>query len=239
VFQWEIIPTPLKQPNTVGSEHARHFPDEDLIPFLVEKYFTEVNIQFPLLHRPTFELDIANGLHLREEGFASVLLLVSAIAARYVTDKRVLFDGENDPASAGWKWFHQVDIVKKMFWTSPQLTDLQVCMVSVQRAVISEYVIYLRCETVGCYVPAWEFKSSSVVDHRWYRHPICPRHRSASPKNLQIVNHPGRRVAEEGVLVGKFISKTNPHLMHFRCLISVDRWISRFLGRPSAMQDEE
>ncbi|KAK7013644.1 hypothetical protein R3P38DRAFT_3362643 [Favolaschia claudopus] len=41
------------------------FPSEPLMTDLVDLYFTRENIYLPLLHRPTFERGIAEGLHLR------------------------------------------------------------------------------------------------------------------------------------------------------------------------------
>ena len=52
------------------------FPPDDLIPELVGNYFTYTNILFPLLHRPTFEKAVAEGLHTRDTGFAGVFMLV-------------------------------------------------------------------------------------------------------------------------------------------------------------------
>lgn len=50
---------------------------------LVNLYFYYNNSLVPLLHRPTFEREIAEGLHWRVTGFAEVLLLVCSLGARY------------------------------------------------------------------------------------------------------------------------------------------------------------
>jgi hypothetical protein len=41
------------------------FPSDALMSDLVELYFTRENIYLPVLHRPTFERGVAEGLHLR------------------------------------------------------------------------------------------------------------------------------------------------------------------------------
>lgn len=57
---------------------------------LVELYFDQLNVYFPLLHRPTFENGIRNGLHIADQGFGSVLLCVCALGARFSTHTRVI-----------------------------------------------------------------------------------------------------------------------------------------------------
>jgi hypothetical protein len=66
------------------------FPPEDLLKCLVNLYFCHINIAWPLLHRPTFEADIADGRHLRDIGFACVLLGVCAVGSRSCEDGRVI-----------------------------------------------------------------------------------------------------------------------------------------------------
>ncbi|KAG6833970.1 hypothetical protein H0H93_012869, partial [Arthromyces matolae] len=101
------------------------FPPEDLMMDLIDLYFSNANLFLPLLHRPTFEKALAEKLHLRDEGFAVVLLLVCAVASRYSDDPRTLIDGVQQKASAGWKWYHQVQLSKKNVLASPLLYDLQ------------------------------------------------------------------------------------------------------------------
>lgn len=85
------------------------FPPSDLIPGLVDLYFQNVNLYLPLLHRPTFERSLAEGLALADKDFAATVMLVCASGARFSKDPRVLLDTEEEKeASAGWKWFVQV-----------------------------------------------------------------------------------------------------------------------------------
>ncbi|KAF7309737.1 Zn(2)-C6 fungal-type domain-containing protein [Mycena indigotica] len=65
------------------------FPPMALMNELVTLYFTHINTYLPLLHRPTFERGIREGLFLRHDGFAATVLLVCANASRWHPDPRV------------------------------------------------------------------------------------------------------------------------------------------------------
>ncbi|KAG2018384.1 nuclear protein [Coprinopsis cinerea AmutBmut pab1-1] len=108
------------------------FPEPDLMANLISLYFKRVNLYMPLLHRPSFERSVAEGLHLTNDSFAGTVLLVCAIASRFSDDTRVLLDGEESFHSAGWKWFEQVQVVRKSLLAPPSLYDLQYYCLSVQ-----------------------------------------------------------------------------------------------------------
>jgi hypothetical protein len=97
---------------------------------LVDLYFINMNSFLPLLHRPTFEKALREGVHHRDDGFAAVVLLVSAVGSRFSDDPRVILEGTNSPHSAGWSWFHQVQMVRRSLFSPPSLYDLQVYCVS-------------------------------------------------------------------------------------------------------------
>ncbi|KAF8727581.1 hypothetical protein AX14_007261 [Amanita brunnescens Koide BX004] len=101
------------------------FPDDDLFVSLIDLYFKEVNIFFPLLHRPTFERQIAEGLHNRDAMFGNVVLLVCALGSKHSDDPRVLTEGSNTSRSSGHKWFAQVDTCRKSYNKKPSLYELQ------------------------------------------------------------------------------------------------------------------
>lgn len=114
------------------AEHPRYtFPEDDLLYSMVDLYFKELNVYTPLLHRPTFIAQITARRHLHDESFAPIVLLVCAIGARFSKDPRVLLDGTTHTHSAGWKWFNQVQLVKRSMFTPPTLHDLQFYVLSV------------------------------------------------------------------------------------------------------------
>ena len=98
----------------------------DLVFSLSDLYFKKENIFMPLLHRPTFETSIKEGLHLQDDMFGAMVLLVCALGARHSDDPRIFLEGTNDTHSAGWKWFRQVDLLRhKNFLFAPSLYELQ------------------------------------------------------------------------------------------------------------------
>ncbi|KAF9010512.1 fungal-specific transcription factor domain-containing protein [Cyathus striatus] len=85
-----------------------HFPDPDLLPKLINIYFTCLHPYMPLLHRRTFEENVATGLHHRDRHFAFTLL-----------------------AFSGWIWFSQICFFKDSFSEAPSLYELQTCCLAV------------------------------------------------------------------------------------------------------------
>ncbi|KAI0824059.1 fungal-specific transcription factor domain-containing protein [Trametes gibbosa] len=104
----------------------RNFPPPDLMATLINAYFTELNVYVPLLHHPTFEARVKAGLHLEDEGFGAVVLLVCSIGSRWVEDPRL--EPYGLPQMPGWKWFLQVERARKSIFGPPRLTDLQKCV---------------------------------------------------------------------------------------------------------------
>ncbi|KAJ7905864.1 fungal-specific transcription factor domain-containing protein [Mycena leptocephala] len=107
--------------NTARSTHTYSFPSEPLLNHFIELYFTHQNMYLPLLHRPTLERNIAERLHLRDDGFAATVLLVCAIASRWSTDPSVTRTG----LACGWEWFDQVPLVGGHLFGQATLYDLQ------------------------------------------------------------------------------------------------------------------
>ncbi|KAL0069674.1 Gypsy retrotransposon integrase-like protein 1 [Marasmius tenuissimus] len=107
------------------------FPDDDLLRDLVDLYFTRHNPFFPLLHRPTFERLITEGLHLHDRSFGATVLAVCAIASRQSNDPRALYEGTTSEHSLGWKYFRQIPLMRESFTEPPTLYDVQLCSLAV------------------------------------------------------------------------------------------------------------
>ncbi|EGN92361.1 hypothetical protein SERLA73DRAFT_99356 [Serpula lacrymans var. lacrymans S7.3] len=123
-FPWELAGKTIVDPNYV-------FPDDDLGLALVDLYFNYINSLYPFLHRPSFESSIAEGLHLRDSSFGAVYLLVCAVGSRWSDDPRVFLENTTSEHSCGWKYFEQVQMVRKTLLGPPCLYDLQVYCLSV------------------------------------------------------------------------------------------------------------
>ena len=74
------------------------FPEPDLMDSLLHLYFSMYNNYAPVLHGPLLFAAIADGLHLRDPDFGSVILLACALGARFSDDPRVLLDEEREQA---------------------------------------------------------------------------------------------------------------------------------------------
>ncbi|RPD52803.1 hypothetical protein L227DRAFT_439478 [Lentinus tigrinus ALCF2SS1-6] len=103
-------------------------PPPDLLHKLVDAYFDEFNIYFPLLHRPTFDRCIQEGLHVRDDGFCAIVLLVCANGSRWVDDDRLQRNRGHPP---GLHWFERAGRVSSVFLEKPSLYDLQALILTV------------------------------------------------------------------------------------------------------------
>ncbi|KAF5372207.1 hypothetical protein D9758_005086 [Tetrapyrgos nigripes] len=133
VPEWQSIfaktrrPELWKVPSYPGSDGASesesprqpsyNFPDQDSLRTLVNLYFDENNIYFPLLHRQTFERSIAEGLHLHDAGFGALVLIVCATAARLVM--------QSPNGESGWNWFSQIPLEKMVLGDNMSLYHVQ------------------------------------------------------------------------------------------------------------------
>ncbi|KAG6885969.1 hypothetical protein C0993_006896 [Termitomyces sp. T159_Od127] len=99
---WTIHPwEEISEEKTVIHE----FPDVELLHELAGLYFERVNSQFPLLHRPSFEKALRDGLHYTDPHFGSTVLGVCAVASRYTDNRKVFLEGIESDLTAGWKCF--------------------------------------------------------------------------------------------------------------------------------------
>ncbi|KAJ4468800.1 fungal-specific transcription factor domain-containing protein [Lentinula aciculospora] len=123
---WSFYPWQLEE----EERKPLRFPENDLLCELVTLYFTRFQPYIPLLHRPTFERAVVEGLHLRNPAFGTVLLGVCAVASRFSADPRNLVDAEGAEHSRGWPWYKQTLPLKTSFANGPTLYDLQTCCLS-------------------------------------------------------------------------------------------------------------
>ncbi|KAI9059209.1 hypothetical protein FKP32DRAFT_1580479 [Trametes sanguinea] len=102
------------------------FPEPDLMNKLVTTYFTDIHPYVPVLHRQTFEKSLEDGLHLRDEGFGAVVLLVCANACGWILeseDPRISSVGTQK--RPGLYWFLEVEKRRRSLLSPTRLCDLQ------------------------------------------------------------------------------------------------------------------
>ncbi|KAJ3512942.1 hypothetical protein NLJ89_g3232 [Agrocybe chaxingu] len=122
---WAIPPWVSSNAERCSDLPTYAFPPGDLMPSLIDAYFEQINYFLPLLHRPTFDRDIRENLHISDPMFGATLLQVCALGARYSNDPRVLADGTAEPRSAGWRWHEQVSPMRKSLFKKTTLHELQ------------------------------------------------------------------------------------------------------------------
>ncbi|KAJ6611840.1 fungal-specific transcription factor domain-containing protein [Mycena sp. CBHHK59/15] len=180
------------------------YPESDLIVSLLELYFANVHPSLPLLHRPSFERSVAEGLHLRDYQFGATLLAVLAVASRYSDDPRVFVPGANTSLSSGWKFFNQVQVVRKSLFDKPTIYEVQLyCLITLF--------------TLGTSSPqaSWLYLGLGI----------------------RFIQERGEhRRKREG---HKFTAEDELWKRAFWSLLSLDRTVSLFLGRPSAIHVED
>jgi hypothetical protein len=169
-FKWELAAKDVVEPIYI-------FPQEDLAASLVDLYFKHYNVLTPLLHRPTFERKVAQGLHRRNASFGAVYLLVLAVGSRFSDDHRVCLEGQSEH-SAGWKFFEQVQMVRKTLLGPPRLEDLQVHCVGVQAALLHWIT---NSHLAICNLLDGNFGPASMLDYRWNRYTSCAGRWCTSP----------------------------------------------------------
>ncbi|KAJ7862639.1 fungal-specific transcription factor domain-containing protein [Mycena olivaceomarginata] len=118
---WEVFT--LEAPRQV-------FPEDDLLQSLVTIYFEQINPILGILHFPTFQQSISDGLHLRDREFGAVVLAVCSLASRNSDDPRVFIEGTNSEHSCGWKWFRQARPFCAPFSRGTSLYQLQLICLS-------------------------------------------------------------------------------------------------------------
>nr|GAT52629.1 predicted protein [Mycena chlorophos] len=92
--------------------HTVEFPAPALLDTLLRLYFTRTHTVLPLLHRPTFEKQLAAGLHLTHIGLARIVLLVCALGS---TSLPAPYYSRSARFSLGWGFYSQFLELKENF----------------------------------------------------------------------------------------------------------------------------
>jgi hypothetical protein len=174
------------------------FPEADLLPTLIDLYFVHWNVLFPLLHRPSFQQAVYDGLHHRDSGFATVLLSVCANAAPFSDDPRVRLPGMSQ-FSAGWRWFSQVH-------RNPKSALAPVTLYDLQQACVRELVTHFRNFLLTIKSAYLQLSAGVVKPHRtlachWLRRASGHGCRRSPEESVRRASKFAGRTLEESLLV--------------------------------------
>jgi hypothetical protein len=175
----------LSSPHQIIPDFSYVFPEEDLLATLVQHYFEDANWILPVLHRPTFEAALANNMHLTDDGFARVVLLVCAVGSAYLDDRRVL----TDPSSGHWhtagvRWFEQVVFSGHTAITHPSLYDLQAYCVR-RILTLCIYRLTEACSAASQYILAHLTGTACPLDAHEHGNPVGAGDRYTPSQGVQ------------------------------------------------------
>jgi len=95
---------------------------------------------FPLLHRPTFERQWAEGLYHRNEWFTCLCLLLFAVASRWCDDERVLPEEERGREGDSDKPRSWVNAGRKYFDVGDSTSVLGECVIPATHLHVQNYI---------------------------------------------------------------------------------------------------
>ncbi|KAJ7034471.1 fungal-specific transcription factor domain-containing protein [Mycena alexandri] len=124
-FSAAMLVKPWDDRRSTAPHPALAFPDRSLTQSLVSLYFSNLNLLIPVLHRPQFEQCVAEQLHIRNNGFASTLLLVCALGSLYLPTNE-------DRQKLAWNWYDQVELWGHSLRQQPTTYDLQAYCLAAQ-----------------------------------------------------------------------------------------------------------
>src|ERR1700753_2869645 len=101
------------------------YPDPDLMRHLIDRYFDNLNILLPLLHRPSFVRSVEEGLHHVDNDFGVTVLLVCAIGCRYTQDPRITHELTTSTSCTAWKFCSEIHKLKKVDYRPRSLYEAQ------------------------------------------------------------------------------------------------------------------
>jgi hypothetical protein len=199
------------------------FPERDLLEHLIGNFFRQTNPYFPIFNEILFRRYVSEGLHLNDRGFGATVLLVAALGSRDSNDPRVYVD-PGDTQSGGWKWFNQVQQLRKSIYAPATLFDLQAMLVWNGNMPVQPL---LTCIIVDRTFPPRIFNSNCGMEHHWSDHSTGGRCRCPSTKDVWIQAHSAERAMETCILVriSMPLVRSKANALHIG---SLSLWIGRF-----------
>ncbi|KAL0578864.1 Gypsy retrotransposon integrase-like protein 1 [Marasmius crinis-equi] len=217
VYQWEQALESTDIP-------PYDFPENSLLNSLISLYFEKVNSYFPALHEPTFRRNVGRGLHFNDRQFAAVVLAVCALGGRFSDDERALYIPGHS-LSAGWKWFEQIHPLRHpQSFDPPSLYELQYYCLATQ------YMFGISSPSFS-----WNVNGAGIR-----RAVEMGAHRRMPDGHKPTVDEEQTKRCFWFVRSSPALPlKLNLAFAFDRILVTFDRLHCNFLGRPSAIRDED
>lgn len=177
------------------------FPPDDLLNDLIEIHFRNTHCTMPILYEPKFRQSVREGLHYRDPHFGGLVMMICALSSRDSNDPRVFLPGQQ-AYSAGWKYYEQVQIVRKSMFEPPNLHELQMYCVSAycanQLRNSLRYILFSLARSQICHghLCTAEWMGSS---YPW--DPALPWARYTSKTTTRISGHSRRWGKKASILV--------------------------------------
>ncbi|KAI0628218.1 fungal-specific transcription factor domain-containing protein [Trametes polyzona] len=175
LLPWEIRLKRAYDPTVLPDTLHAAFPPDDLAEELIRLFFLHEHITFPLLHRPTFERQWRDKLHLRSVWFACVCMSVFGLASRWTTDPRVLSGGTDTPSEGsgpalaltslpGWRYISvtiKITELQSGLLIPPELCEIQTLV------LLSQYLRgTVAADTAWFWISAGVMKTQDMGLHR-------------------------------------------------------------------------
>ncbi|KAF7318508.1 Zn(2)-C6 fungal-type domain-containing protein [Mycena chlorophos] len=228
------------------------FPPMRLMEELIVLYFGQVNVYLPLLHRPTFERSVREGLHLTDDGFAATVLLVCAVASRWHADKRV---GAPGPGGIGTGHEERYGRVSVSHASSGSMQDGD----AASPATPPNPKIYTSSAPDTGLACGWAwfeqvpflgnqrhmYRPATLYDLQYYCLAVLFLEGSSAPQGCWTMLGVGLRLAQDLGIHRRNAQIEQPSVeaeqlkRAFWVLLYLDRSVSSGMGRPCAMQYDD
>ncbi|KZT28968.1 hypothetical protein NEOLEDRAFT_1057311 [Neolentinus lepideus HHB14362 ss-1] len=213
----------------IGPEHfasmvSANMPPPELAESLISLYFQHANVQFPLLHWPTFHKLWVSGCHHNDVWFTCMCFAMFAVASRWSDDERVLCDVNS--VTCGLPHAPTAEEIPKLKWRTAgwKYHNVVVDIIAVKRSILQPATLF---EIQSCTLIAMFLWGTSHYPNSWLAIEIGVR--KAQDKGIH------RRKAYNNVPQ----VKAELWKRAWWLLVAFDRITSASLGRTCCTRDED
>ncbi|KAF5372146.1 hypothetical protein D9758_004968 [Tetrapyrgos nigripes] len=208
---------PITRPQSETTTPIYEFPPPDAFGQFVNAYFREWEPYKPLLHRPSFNKTVADGLHLRDPAFGALVLVVCGFGAR-------LLSGSHQQENLGEYWVRQIQLDAFVFSPMLELYHLQlycVCTLLPLRLVDCDFLPNTLTSSIEQLMISYLYTVTKGVDSAWLLAGIAIRRAQEKGAHRRYTN-------DSPTIEGELWKRA------FWALTTIDISMSTLFGRPRA-----